>query len=304
VLTIRRFESRDGDAVRALHRAAMEQADAFLPGPWDADLEDVGRSYLVAGGEFLVGEVDGRVVAMGALRRIDERTAELKRMRVAPAQQRKGVGTRLLEALEGAAHQLRFEALELDTLVRQVAARAFYTKHGYVEMERRLGPAGEEQVVFRKALVSPRDSGLHRLVTVRSRWEWESYHAIRERVLFHARGKFGVYDRSHPDETAADNHPLLLFLDPQPIGVVRVDVRPPLAWLRRVAIVPEYQRRGHGRALMLLAEEFAVRHGCDTILSNVAADAVPFYLRLGFILDGREVTPGVGMRKRASAGSR
>jgi hypothetical protein len=48
---------------------------------------------------------------------------------------------------------------------------------------------------------------------------------------------------------------------------------------------------------MLLAEEFAVRHGCDTVLSNVAADAIPFYLRLGFSLDGREVTPGVGMRK-------
>lgn len=75
-------------------------------------------------------------------------------MRILPLLQRRGLGTEMLQALERGAAQLGFDCLELDTLVRQVAARAFYTQHGYVEVERRRGRAGEEQVVFRKALLT------------------------------------------------------------------------------------------------------------------------------------------------------
>ena len=43
--------------------------------------------------------------------------------------------------------------------------------------------------------------------------DWEAYHRIRETVLWEARGRFGVYDRGHPDEHVAGNHPLLLEHD-------------------------------------------------------------------------------------------
>ena len=41
-----------------------------------------------------------RIVAMGALRPLDGRTAELKRMRVLPEYQRRGYGQRILDSLE------------------------------------------------------------------------------------------------------------------------------------------------------------------------------------------------------------
>ena len=80
-LTLRRYRPDDRDRVLGPHEVAMR---------------DVGAAYLESGGEFLVGTVDGEVVAMGAFRpagrglrhgtagRSQER-GEVTRMRVMPA---------------------------------------------------------------------------------------------------------------------------------------------------------------------------------------------------------------------------
>jgi len=120
---------------------------------------------------------------------------------------------------------------------------------------------------------------LKRVVTEQ---EWDVYHSIRERVLWTTRGDVGAYTRSHPDERAPGHYPLLLLRDGDPVGVVRVDVDPPDAWFRRVAVREDVQRQGCGRRLVELAQEFAVSRGCTRLCSNVAPDAVGFYRKLGF----------------------
>jgi GNAT superfamily N-acetyltransferase len=136
------------------------------------------------------------------------------------------------------------------------------------------------------------------LRSVSSDAEWESYHAIRERVLWEARGRFGEYDRDHPDEHADGNHPLLLLVDGEPVGVIRVDVRPPIAWFRRVAVREDVQRRGHGRAMLELAMDFSRERGCFEVRSNVDPEAVTFYQRLRFaVLDDEDAGPSVGMSR-------
>ena len=115
--------------------------------------------------------------------------------------------------------------------------------------------------------------------------EWVAYHAIRRRVLFEARGKFGIYDENHPDEFKIGHHSLLLFYDAVPIGVIRVDIDDRVAWFRRVAIREDLQRSGHGRILIKLAEDFARKQGCNLIRSNVAGEAVGFYERCGYADD-------------------
>ena len=117
---------------------------------------------------------------------------------------------------------------------------------------------------------------------VTSEADWEDYHAIREDVLWVARGRVGVYDRSHPDEHADSNHPFVFVVDDEAIGVLRVDVRPPVAWFRRVAVREDAQRRGHGRRMLELAMDFARGAGCTEVRSNVDPDAVAFYHKLGF----------------------
>lgn len=112
--------------------------------------------------------------------------------------------------------------------------------------------------------------------------DWASYHDIRRRELFEARGQFGVYDENHPDERAAGHFPKLLLRQDEPVGVVRIDIVGTDAMLRRVAVRSDVQRRGHGRVLMALAERFARSRQCDHLVSRVAPDAVEFYRKCGF----------------------
>ena len=41
-------------------------------GPWDDDLHHIEAEYIDTGGEFSVGIIDGRIVAMGALKRLTD----------------------------------------------------------------------------------------------------------------------------------------------------------------------------------------------------------------------------------------
>lgn len=91
-------------------------------GPWDDDLQHIDEVYL-SDGDFLVGEADGGIVAMGAIRKKTDDCAELKRMRVHPEHQRLGYGQQMLDALEQRARTFGYRRLCLDTTVQQVAAR-------------------------------------------------------------------------------------------------------------------------------------------------------------------------------------
>lgn len=82
-------------------------------------------------GAFLVVYRDGRPIGCGAVRRLDERTGELKRMYVAPAARGTGLGRRLVEALEAEARALGMRRLVLETGTRQHAAIALYRATGF-----------------------------------------------------------------------------------------------------------------------------------------------------------------------------
>lgn len=102
----------------------------------DTDLKNIPEVYEGAGGTFVIAELDGVIIGMGALRRVDDRTAEVKRMRVLPEFQGNGLGTKLLKFLEAKAKELGYKRLMLDTSLKQEAAVHIYTKYGYHEFKR------------------------------------------------------------------------------------------------------------------------------------------------------------------------
>nr|BFE82252.1 hypothetical protein GCM10020093_048530 [Planobispora longispora] len=55
-----------------------------------------------------MGEVAGRVVAMGGIRRVDDETAEMCRLRVHPEFQRRRYGARMVSTLEIRALELGY----------------------------------------------------------------------------------------------------------------------------------------------------------------------------------------------------
>jgi GrpB-like predicted nucleotidyltransferase (UPF0157 family)/GNAT superfamily N-acetyltransferase len=137
-----------------LHRVALESVGAYIPdSPFNSDLLHIQQVYLGNAGEFLVGHCDGRLVAMGALRRTNAYTAEIKRMRVHPDYQRRGFGQMILTELERRAVELGYSMLHLDTGVRQSAAQRLYEKNGYVLARR--GKFGSVDSLFYEKQLEP-----------------------------------------------------------------------------------------------------------------------------------------------------
>ena len=137
MMEVRRYRSADHDSVWDLHNVALNEVSAHVGnGPWDDDLHHIEAEYISTGGEFSVGIIDGRIVAMGALKRLTDTRAEICRMRVHPEFQRRGLGTRMLWKLEERARELGFQTLTLDTTAGQVAAMGMYRKAGYEEVAR------------------------------------------------------------------------------------------------------------------------------------------------------------------------
>ena len=146
-LHVRRYAPKDKRAVRRLHDDALNEVGAHLgSGGWDDDLDDIEDVYLDSGGEFLVGLLDGEIVAMGALMKLSSRKAELTRMRVRPGLQGRGYGQAMLDALHRRAAELGYSTLRLDTTVQQRAAQRLYLKNGYSEAER--GSIGPFDCIF------------------------------------------------------------------------------------------------------------------------------------------------------------
>jgi GNAT superfamily N-acetyltransferase len=85
-------------------------------------------------GWFVVARIDGAVAGCGALRRLDEATAEIKRMWTAPAMRGRGVARRVLHALEAIARDAGVAVLHLETNRTLKAAQALYRDEGYQEV--------------------------------------------------------------------------------------------------------------------------------------------------------------------------
>ena len=104
MFTLRRYTPADQEAVEHLHVTAIQQTGAYLGrGPWDDDVYAIEDAYLKNQGEFLIGEENGRFVAMGALKRTSPERAEIKRMRVQLEYQGHGYGQLILNELEARA---------------------------------------------------------------------------------------------------------------------------------------------------------------------------------------------------------
>ena len=141
MLRIRQYQAKDNKVVKALHYAGLKQFHAdirdetdFFP---DTDLDDIENVYLKNNGEFLVGIYEGKLVAMGALRKLSATRGEIKRMRVHQDYQRHGFGQVILQKLLEAAVQSGYTELCLDTLAQNIPAQKLYEKFGFVQVRRK-----------------------------------------------------------------------------------------------------------------------------------------------------------------------
>ena len=100
----------------------------------EADLTAIEEPYLRTGGEFLLGFLSERLIAMGGFKRLSPGVAELRRTRIDSDLQGQGYGTLLLRELERRTYQSGVRTLRLEAAKRRPLTLEFYRKHGYREL--------------------------------------------------------------------------------------------------------------------------------------------------------------------------
>jgi ribosomal protein S18 acetylase RimI-like enzyme len=150
ILLIRQYDAKDKDSVKALYYTGLDQfdADAQSEGYLSLceDLDNIENIYLKNNGEFLVGTHEGKLVAMGGLKKLSTTRAEIKRMGVHPDYQRQGFGQLILQKLLEVAAQLGYTELCLDTTAQNIPAQRLYERFGFVQARRK--KIGSLDVIF------------------------------------------------------------------------------------------------------------------------------------------------------------
>ena len=129
---LRSFASRDHAAVRQLYRDGL--LGGFLAdNDTGFDIDDVDLAYMRQPGSHFWVAVDGNdaVVGMIGVQQLDSGVGEIRRLRVAEAHRRKGVGSALLNrALEFCRDQGLLK-VTLDTYVERDAALRLFRKFNF-----------------------------------------------------------------------------------------------------------------------------------------------------------------------------
>ena len=128
-------EPYDGPGAQTLVPAYVDEIRSMYPG-WTPDVPPrlTPQDVEPPKGRWLVAYRNGQPIGCAALKRLDERTAEIKRVYVAPDARGAGVARALLARLEEIAQTVGYDRLRLDTGAEQPASVALFTSVGYEQI--------------------------------------------------------------------------------------------------------------------------------------------------------------------------
>ena len=136
-MLIRAFQPEDGDAVVALWERCG------LTRPWNDPRKDIARKLAVQAELFLVGILEGGLVA-SIMAGYEGHRGWVNYLAVAPGHRRKGLARRLMEEVERRLLERGCPKLNVQVRSSNAEAMAFY---------RRLGYAADEAVALGKRLI-------------------------------------------------------------------------------------------------------------------------------------------------------
>ncbi len=101
---------------------------------YDLELESLDIKYGLPKGRLYLATVEGEVAGCIALRYIDDKTCELKRLYVKPEFRGNQIADVLIEQVIEDAKEIGYKKIQLDTLPFLRSAIHLYEKHGFYEI--------------------------------------------------------------------------------------------------------------------------------------------------------------------------
>lgn len=146
-------------AARQALLAYLTEVSSSLSNPALAldEVDEVDGFYPPRGAFMVARDDTGRVIGCGAVRPLDDDIAEIKRMWIHPASRGRGLGSELLDRLEGFCRGGGYRAVRLDTNRSLVAAIGLYVTRGYESVPRYNQNPGATNF-YEKQLASERSS--------------------------------------------------------------------------------------------------------------------------------------------------
>lgn len=130
--------------------------------------------------------------------------------------------------------------------------------------------------------------------------DWEAIHALLTRAFAFMEGRIdppSSLTRMAPDCLArkAETETVLLATDPSLIGCLFAKPEDGALYLGKIAIHPEHQGRGIGRALVAAAEDLARQNGQTALVLETRIELTEnhaAFARLGFVKTAETAHPG------------
>ena len=101
---------------------------------FDEELMELKTMYGFPKGGIVLCKDGNEIIGCVGIRKLDDSIAELKRMFIKPAFQKKGMGKQLLQKAVELARGLNYNVIRLDTLNYMIPAINLYKKYGFYEI--------------------------------------------------------------------------------------------------------------------------------------------------------------------------
>ena len=155
-VSIRRYEEKDGPAVRALFiqvnrelapSAMRVQFEAYVAQALREEVDRIEAYYAERTGSFWIAEDSNGLLGTFGLEHVDERAAELRRMYVASQARRRGLARMMLERAEHVCRDAGCDILVLSTSELQQAALQLYRTSGFKLVREEVATARSNKTV-------------------------------------------------------------------------------------------------------------------------------------------------------------
>jgi GNAT superfamily N-acetyltransferase len=121
---------------RNRHQEDLHLIDAYFDeAAFEDELANLPGKYAPPDGSLLLATYEGQAAGCVALRALEGRTCEMKRMFVYDRFRGKGIGRALVEGVLRDARAAGYDLMRLDTSHRQVEALTLYARYGFVRIE-------------------------------------------------------------------------------------------------------------------------------------------------------------------------